>query len=104
LKAAKGNRGGRGRLIETVKETVVRARAFSFRHRRLKKREYRALWIIRITAACRERGLRYSTFIHGLELAGISLNRKSLSELAIHSPTVFDELVAAARAALPTTA
>lgn len=67
---------------------------------RTRKREFRALWITRITAACRERGVRYSTFIHGLKLAGIELNRKSLSELAIHSPAVFDEIVAVAKESL----
>jgi len=99
FKEAKGNYGGRSRLIETVKETVLRARAFGFVHRKLKKREYRALWITRVTAACRARGLNYSTFIHGLKAAGIELNRKSLSELAIHEPAVFDEIVAAAQSA-----
>jgi large subunit ribosomal protein L20 len=100
FKAAKGNYGGRRRLLRTVKETVVRARAFAYRDRRTRKREFRALWIVRITAACRERGLRYSTFMHGLQSAGITLNRKMLSELAIHEPAVFDELVDAAKAAV----
>jgi len=99
FKEAKGNYGGRSRLIETVQETVVRARAFGFVGRKLKKREYRALWIVRITAACRQRGLSYSEFIHGLKTAGIELNRKSLSELAIREPEIFDEIVAAARTA-----
>ncbi len=99
FKEAKGNYGGRSRLIETVKETVVRARAFGFVGRKLKKRDYRALWITRISAACRQRGLSYSEFMHGLKSAGIELNRKSLSELAIREPAVFDEIVAAARAA-----
>jgi large subunit ribosomal protein L20 len=99
FKAAKGNYGGRRRLLRTVKETVVRARAFAYRDRRTRKREFRALWIVRITAACRERGLRYSTFMYGLQSAGITLNRKMLSELAIHEPDVFDEIVEAAKAA-----
>ncbi|MEZ6068410.1 MAG: 50S ribosomal protein L20 [Planctomycetaceae bacterium] len=94
FKLAKGNYGGRSKLYRTVKETLLRAGAFAFRDRRVKKREFRALWITRITAACRERGLRYSVFIHGLRLAGIDLNRKSLSQLAIHQPAVFDEIVA----------
>jgi large subunit ribosomal protein L20 len=97
FKAAKGNYGGRSKLYRTVKETLARAGAFAFRDRRMKKREFRSLWITRITAACRERGLRYSTFIHGLDQAGITLNRKMLSEIAIHTPAVFDELVAAVR-------
>lgn len=98
FKEAKGNRGGRSKLLRTVKETVVRARAFAYRDRRSKKREFRALWITRVTAACRERGMSYSVFIHGLKNAEIALNRKTLSELAIHEPAVFDEIVEAVRA------
>jgi large subunit ribosomal protein L20 len=79
---------------------MFRARAFAFRDRRTKKRNFRALWIVRVTAACRARGIRYSQFIHGLAEARVALNRKSLSELAIHSPHVFDELVQIARSAL----
>lgn len=82
-----------------MKETVLRARAFAFIHRRLKKREYRALWITRLSAACRARGLSYSVFIHGLIAAGVELNRKTLSELAIHEPAVFDEIVEVAKKA-----
>lgn len=100
FKEARGNVGGRSKLLRTVKETIIRARAFAYRDRRTRKREMRALWITRITAACRQRGLSYSTFIHGLTLAGIELNRKSLSELAIFEPQVFDEIVAAAQSAL----
>jgi len=96
FQAAKGNYSGRHRLLRTVKETVVRARAYATRDRRAKKRDFRRLWIIRLSAACMERGLRYSTFIHGLKLANIELNRKSLSELAIHEPAVFDEIAALA--------
>ncbi len=99
FKAAKGNVGGRSKLLRTVKETVVKARAYAYRDRRTRKREFRALWIVRITAACRERGMRYSTFIHGLTQAEIAVNRKMLSELAIHEPAVFDELADAAKAA-----
>ena len=104
FKEARGNRGARSKLLRTVKETIIRARVFAFRDRRVRKREFRALWITRLTAACRERGLRYSTFIHGLTLAGIELNRKTLSELAIHQPAVFDEIVEVVRKALPTQA
>jgi large subunit ribosomal protein L20 len=100
FKEARGNVGGRSKLLRTVKETIIRARAFAYRDRRTHKREMRALWITRITAACRQRGLSYSAFIHGLTLAGIELNRKSLSELAIFEPQVFDEIVAAAQSAL----
>jgi large subunit ribosomal protein L20 len=94
FKEAKGNYGGRSRLYRTVKETLVRAGAYAFRDRRMKKREFRSLWITRLTAACRERGMRYSTFIYGLKLAEIDLNRKSLSELAINHPAIFDEIFA----------
>lgn len=97
FKEAKGNYGGRSKLYRTAKETLLRAGVYAFRDRRVKKREFRALWITRVTAACRERGIRYSTFIYGLKLAGINLNRKSLSELAIHNPAVFDEIVAIVR-------
>ncbi|MEZ6039183.1 MAG: 50S ribosomal protein L20 [Planctomycetaceae bacterium] len=99
FKEARGNVGGRSKLLRTVKETIIRSRAFATRDRRVKKREFRALWITRLTAACRERGMSYSEFIHGLTLANIGLNRKSLSELAIASPAVFDEIVAAVREA-----
>ncbi len=99
FKAAKGNFGGRSKLLQTVKETVVRARAFAFRDRRLKKREYRALWITRLNAGCQMHGIRYSEFIHGLKAANIELNRKSLSELAINEPAIFAEIVEIAKSA-----
>ncbi|MCA9078823.1 MAG: 50S ribosomal protein L20 [Planctomycetaceae bacterium] len=100
FKAAKGNFGGRKNLLRTVKETVVKGRAYAYRDRRVRKREFRALWITRITAACRAHGMRYSQFVYGLKLAGIELDRKSLSELAIHEPPVFDEIVDVAKGAL----
>jgi large subunit ribosomal protein L20 len=96
----KGYVGGRRRLLRTAKENLVRAEAFAFRDRRARKREFRKLWIIRINAACRERGMRYSEFINGLIKANIELDRKSLSEIAIFDPTAFDALVAQARAAV----
>lgn len=99
FKEAKGNFGGRSKLLRTVKETVLRARAFAYRDRRTKKREMRKLWITRITAAVRARGLNYSEFIHGVNKAELGLNRKTLSELAIHHPAVFDEVFALAKAA-----
>lgn len=95
FKEARGNVGGRSKLLRTVKETVIRSRAFATRDRRVRKRDFRQLWVTRLSAACRERGLSYSTFIHGLRDSGIELNRKTLSELAISDPTVFDEIVAA---------
>lgn len=100
FKQAKGNYGRRKNLIRTVKETLVRAGAYAFRDRRVRKRDFRALWITRLNAACRMRGIRYSQFIHGLTKANIQLNRKSLSELAIAQPQVFDEIVEKAKAAL----
>lgn len=99
-KRAKGYRGGRGNLLRTVKETLIRAEAYAFRDRRVRKREFRKLWIIRINAAVRERGLRYSEFIHGLGKAGIELDRKSLSEIAIGDPTGFDAIVDKVKEAL----
>lgn len=94
FKKVKGYRGGRGNMFRTAKETLVRAGVYAFRDRRNRKREFRKLWIIRINAACRDRGLRYSEFIHGLEKANLGLDRKSLSEMAIHDPTGFDAVVA----------
>jgi len=100
FKKAKGYTGGRRRLLRSVKETLVRAETFAFRDRRARKREFRKLWIIRINAACRERGLRYSEFINGLNKAGIELDRKSLSELAIFDAAAFDAIVEKAKAAM----
>ena len=97
LREAKGNVGGRRNLIRTVKETILRSRAFAYRDRKVRKRDFRALWITRITAACRARDISYSRFIHGLKLANVELNRKTLSELAIHEPEIFDEIVELAR-------
>jgi large subunit ribosomal protein L20 len=102
FKEARGNVGGRSKLLRTVKETTVRSRAYAYRDRRVRKREFRALWITRLNAACRQRGVKYQQFIHAITIAGIKLNRKSLSELAISDPAVFDEIVEAAKAAVPT--
>ena len=100
FKKTKGYRGGRGNLLRTAKETLVRAEAFAFRDRRVRKREFRKLWIIRINAAARERGLRYSELVNGLKKAHIELDRKMLSEMAIHDPAGFDVVVEKAREAL----
>jgi large subunit ribosomal protein L20 len=99
-KRAKGYTGGRGRLLRSVKETLLRAGAYAFRDRRVRKREFRKLWIIRINAAVRQRGLRYSEFIHGLSKSGLELDRRSLSEMAIHDPASFDAVVERVKAAL----
>jgi len=97
FRKVKGFVGGRRRLLRSAKETLLRAGMFSFRDRRAKKREFRKLFIIRLTAAAEMRGLRYSRLIHGLRLANIGLDRKSLSELAIHDPETFDAIVARIR-------
>jgi len=99
FKRARGFRGGRSKLWRTVQESVVRAWAYAYRDRRQKKRQFRRLWILRINAASRMRGMTYSTFIDGLKKAEIDLNRKELSEIAIHEPGAFDALVEQARAA-----
>lgn len=104
FREAKGSYGGRKNLLRTVKETIVRNRCYAYRDRRVRKREFRALWIIRIKAAAEMRGMSYSRFIYGLNLAKLSLNRKTLSELAIHEPQVFDEVAAAVRDALASVA
>jgi large subunit ribosomal protein L20 len=97
FRKVKGFVGGRRRLLRSAKETLLRAGMFAFRDRRARKREFRRLFIIRLTAAAEMRGLRYSRLIHGLRLAQIGLDRKSLSELAIHDPETFDAIVARVR-------
>jgi large subunit ribosomal protein L20 len=98
FKQAKGFRGGRSKLWRTVRETLLRAWAYSTRDRRTKKRQFRRLWITRVNAATRLRGMSYSTFIDGLKKAKVDLDRKQLSEIAIHDPAAFDKLVEEARA------
>ena len=100
FKKAKGYRGGRSKLLRTAKESVVRAGVYAYRDRRVRKREFRKLWIIRINAAARERGLRYSQLMNGLKKANVELDRKMLSELAIHDPAAFDAVVEAAKEGL----
>jgi large subunit ribosomal protein L20 len=96
-KLTKGFRLGRHNLFRMAKVTLLRARVFAFRDRKAKKRQFRRLWIVRINAACRMRGLRYSEFMHALQLANVALDRKSLSETAIHDPAAFDKLVELAK-------
>ena len=96
-KLTKGFRLSRHNLYRQAIVTLIRARAYAFRDRRVRKRDFRRLWIIRINAACRMRGLRYSEFMHGLQLAMVMLDRKSLSEVAIHDPATFDQLVELAK-------
>ncbi len=100
LKAVKGYRGATGRQLRLAKEAAVRAAVNARVGRKLKKRDYRGLWIIRINAACKTRDIRYSQFINGLKKAGIELNRKMLSEIAIADPAAFDLIVEKAKAAL----
>ena len=93
LKRAKGFWGGRHRLYRTARETVQRALAFATRDRKKKKRAYRTLWTVRINAACRQNGLSYSKFIAGLKRAKVTLDRKSLAELAARDSAAFKQLV-----------
>jgi len=100
LKAVKGHRGSAGRLYRLAKESVVRAAVNARVGRKRRKRDFRGLWIIRLNAACRQRGIRYSQFINGCKKAEIKLNRKMLSEIAIADPAGFDAIVEAAKAAI----
>jgi len=96
-KLTKGFRLSRHNLYRQSIVTLIRGRKYAFRDRRVRKRQYRRLWIIRINAACRSRGMRYSAFIAGLINAQVILDRKSLSEIAIHDPDSFTKLVEIAR-------
>ena len=100
FKEAEGRVGGRRRLWRTVIDGVIKGRVYAYKGRTLKKRDIRALWITRLNAACGMRGLSYSRFIHGLKLASIELNRRTLSELAIREPQIFDEIIALVKGAL----
>ena len=93
MKKVKGFVGGRGRLFRTAKESLVRAGASAFRDRRRRKRDMRSLWIIRINAAVRQHGLRYSEFICGLKKANVSLDRRMLAEMAVSDPAGFEAVV-----------
>lgn len=99
LKAVKGHRGPAGHLYRLAKEAAVRANVNARIDRKRRKRDFRGLWIIRLSAACRQRGIRYSQFINGCKKANIRLNRKMLSEIAIADPDGFDAIVEAAKAA-----
>ncbi|MBI3992543.1 MAG: 50S ribosomal protein L20 [Candidatus Lambdaproteobacteria bacterium] len=100
FKAAKGFTGGRRRLWRTVRNAVDRARQYAYRDRRVRKRDFRRLWIVRINAAVRANGLSYSQFIHGARAAGIGLDRKALSNLAIEEPAVFSQICETVKAQL----
>jgi large subunit ribosomal protein L20 len=100
LKKAKGFRGSRSKLYRTAKDAVFKAQSWAYRDRKNRKRTFRALWIQRINAATRDRGLSYSRFMEGLVAAEIELDRKVLSEVAIHDPSAFDAIFEQAKAAL----
>lgn len=93
LKAAKGYYGARSRLFRSAQEAVNRGLDYAFRDRKVKKRQFRAMWIVRINAACRENGISYSKFMDSLNKKGISLNRKALSEIAFSDPSAFTGIV-----------
>ncbi len=92
LKLAKGYRGGRSKLFRTAADAVDKALMYAYRDRRVRKRDFRRLWITRINAAARMNNLSYSKFIHGLKLAGIKLDRKILAELAVSDPSGFSQI------------
>lgn len=99
LKRAKGYRTARGSLIRIATEAVERGLAYAYRDRKVRKREFRNLWVARIGAACKEEGLSYSKFMDGLKKARVGLNRKILADLAVHDRGAFQELVKIARGA-----
>ncbi|MGN1418390.1 MAG: 50S ribosomal protein L20 [Acutalibacteraceae bacterium] len=100
LKLAKGYYGSKHSLFKTAKQAVMKSGNYAYIGRKQKKRDFRRLWITRISAACKSNGTNYSTFINGLKKAGITLNRKMLSEIAISDPAAFTALVEQAKAAL----
>jgi large subunit ribosomal protein L20 len=100
LKAAKGNFSGRRKLYKTALQTVQRAGQFAYEHRRLRKRDFRSLWIVRINAAARNNGLTYSTMIAGLKKANVDVNRKLLADLAVRDAAAFAKLAEVAKSAV----
>ena len=99
LERAKGYRGDASRRYKKAKETVMKADSYAYRDRRNKKRDFRRLWVTRINAAARQNGMNYSQFIHGIQLAGIELDRKVLADIAVRDPETFSRFVEAAREA-----
>ena len=99
LKAAKGYYGGKHRLFKTAKQAVMKSGQYAYIGRKQKKRDFRRMWITRISAACKANGMNYSTFMNGLKKAGVDLNRKMLSEIAIADPAGFTALTETAKAA-----
>jgi large subunit ribosomal protein L20 len=100
LKLAKGYWGSKSKHFKMAKQAVMKSLSYAYVGRKQKKRDYRQLWITRISAACKQNAMNYSTFMHGLKLAGIEMNRKMLSETAIHNPQAFISLTEQAKAAL----
>jgi len=100
LKLAKGYWGAKSKHFKMAKQAVMKSGVYAYTGRRLKKRDFRRLWITRISAGAKENGMNYSTFTHGLKLAGIDMNRKVLSEMAIHDKAAFALLTEKAKAAL----
>ena len=100
LKLAKGYWGSKSKHFKMANQAVMKSLTYAYVGRRLKKRDFRRLWITRISAACKANDMNYSRFMHGLKLAGINLNRKMLSEMAIHEPEAFTQLVGTARQAI----
>lgn len=100
LKLAKGYWGSKSRHFKMAKQAVMKSGNYAYIGRKQRKRDFRRLWITRISAACKQNGMNYSTFMNGLKKAGIDLNRKMLSEIAISDPTAFTALVESAKAAL----
>lgn len=98
LKAAKGNYGARGRLLKSAREAVERGWKYAYRDRKRRKRDFRRLWIVRINAAAREHGISYSRLMHGLEQAGLEVDRKVLAVLALDDPKAFGALAKLAKA------
>jgi large subunit ribosomal protein L20 len=101
LDQAKGYRGRRKNTIRVARQAVEKAGQYAYRDRKVKKREFRGLWIQRINAAVRAEGLTYSQFIHATKLAGIELDRKAMADLAMNEAAVFSAIIAQAKAALP---
>ena len=97
LKQAKGYWGGRSRLFRTAQEAVDRAQVYAYRDRRQRKRDFRRLWIVRINAAARRNGMSYSQLVHGLDQAGVTINRKVLADLAVRDAAAFTAVVEQAR-------
>ncbi|MCL2222415.1 MAG: 50S ribosomal protein L20 [Oscillospiraceae bacterium] len=100
LKLAKGYWGSKSKHFKMANQAVMKSLTYAYVGRRLKKRDFRRLWITRISAACKANDMNYSRFMHGLKLAGINLNRKMLSEMAIHEPEAFTKLVGTAKEAI----